>query len=63
MREDEISIIVKHTDIVLSHSHLETFSKAIIEFWNDVPEYLTKEGAFEVPDWFGKAYTKDMGNK
>ncbi|PCH63714.1 MAG: hypothetical protein COC19_00680 [SAR86 cluster bacterium] len=50
---------LEHKDLKVLPSHITEFSEAIIAFWNDLPEYIWDREPLEVPDWFGKAFSKD----
>lgn len=47
-----------HEDIKVSSNHIDEFSKAIIEFWKSIPQYVHANEEFDAPDWFEKAYKK-----
>lgn len=48
-----------HTALKVQDTHITEFSKAIIDFWNDVPEYIYDKESLNVPDWLAKAFNKD----
>jgi hypothetical protein len=49
-----------HTNLVVTDSHLEQFSAAILDFWQSVPkEMWIKRDQIEFPKWFEKAFLKD----
>lgn len=48
-----------HTHLKVSDDQVETFSKAILAFWRDVPESVSDAQVLDVPDWFEKAVLKD----
>lgn len=50
----------EHTDLIVEEKHIAEFSNAIIEFWNNVPEYIYEKESLKVSDWFSKAYEKDQ---
>lgn len=47
-----------HTDLIVSDAHLEEFSTAIVEFWNDVPADTFASAIEAVPIWLEKALKK-----
>lgn len=50
-----------HGDLLVDDTHIAEFSDAIIGFWKDVPEYIrNRDGGFDVPKWFEKAYDRDI---
>lgn len=51
---------VDHTFLTISDQKLEEFSDAIMEFWSAVPERIYLSDQLDVPDWFEKAFNKDM---
>ncbi|NMW21774.1 MAG: hypothetical protein HKK67_09115 [Chlorobiaceae bacterium] len=51
-----------HTDLVVSDAHVEEFSKAIIDFWESVPENFFDSDIICFPEWFEKAFEKDLTN-
>lgn len=53
---------VDHTALKIEEVHIEEFSKAIIAFWQDVPEYIHEKETLEVPDWFTKASQRDQAD-
>lgn len=48
-----------HTHLKVSDDQFQAFSDAILAFWRDVPDNVTDVQVTEVPDWFGKAMSKD----
>jgi hypothetical protein len=49
---------VEYSDLKVDESHISEFSDAIIEFWNDVPEYIWHRDSLKVPNWFIDALVK-----
>ena len=49
-----------HTDLVVSDAHVEEFSKAIIDFWESVPENIFDSDPICFPKWFDEARQKDF---
>lgn len=48
----------KHLKV--TNTHIQEFSNAIVEFWNDIPENIFDDsGVGNLPKWFEKAWTKD----
>lgn len=52
-----------YSDLKIDKKHIAEFSEAIIDFWNDVPEYIHSSDSLNLPSWFEKAYSKDQANK
>ncbi len=50
---------IDHTNLKVEEHHIQEFSNAILEFWQDVPEYIFDKDEFVLPDWFMNAYNKD----
>lgn len=51
-----------YASIRVSQGAVDRLSNAIINFWNDVPENTSIAAIEEMPNWFGRAYTKDRQN-
>lgn len=49
-----------HEDLKIEEAHIDEFSNAIIEFWNDVPDRIPYDDQLRLPDWFMKAHAKDV---
>lgn len=47
-----------HTDLIVSDQHLEEFSTAIVDFWENVPENTFASAIKSVPGWLEKALKK-----
>lgn len=52
-----------HTHLKVSDVQLQAFADAIVSFWKDVPENISKADVTSVPAWFEKAILKDRGQK
>lgn len=48
-----------YTHLKVSDEAVDVFSRAIIDFWNDVPENVFALTIDEVPNWFERAYKMD----
>ncbi len=48
-----------HTDMKVSIERLDQFSKAILDFWKDVPTEIFLLEELNAPKWFEKEYLKD----
>lgn len=48
-----------YTNLKVDDAHIEEFSRAIIDFWKDAPEYIWDIETLNVPDWFAKAIRQD----
>jgi hypothetical protein len=49
-----------YMQIKIDENQIAEFSDAIIEFWNDVPEYIWNKDNLNLPNWFEKAINKDQ---
>lgn len=52
-----------YTNMRVSDEHLDSFSEAILAFWQAVPEHISLAGEVDVPKWFERAYEKDMRDR
>jgi len=52
-----------HDDLEIEEAHIDEFSNAIIEFWNDVPDRILYDEKLAVPEWLMKACAKDSKRK
>ena len=52
-----------YTHLKVADQTVDEFSKAIIDFWNDVPENVFASTIEEVPKWFERAYNKDIARE
>lgn len=48
-----------HTNLSVSDEQIQSFSNAIIEFWQRVPESIVASQYVDAPKWFEKAFLKD----
>jgi hypothetical protein len=51
-----------HTNLSVSNEQIQSFSDAIIEFWQSVPERIVASQYVDAPEWFEKAFSKDRPN-
>jgi hypothetical protein len=50
-----------YTHLYVTSENIDEFSKAIVGFWQEIPEWITPEDFISsVPKWFDDAYKKDM---
>lgn len=49
-----------YTCLKIEESNIEEFSDAIVEFWKDVPKYIYRNELLNLPEWFEKAFKKDL---
>lgn len=49
-----------YEDIEVTEKHIDEFSNAIVEFWQSIPKYVYDNDEIDVPDWFAKAYRKEI---
>lgn len=49
-----------HVDLAISEKHISECSKAIIDFWKDVPAHIFLKKPLNCPKWFKSAYDKDQ---
>lgn len=53
------SDFLDHTNLAVNDDQFQEFSKAVVEFWQDVPANIFDSEITSVPDWFAKAISKD----
>ncbi|MCG8400303.1 MAG: hypothetical protein MJA84_01760 [Firmicutes bacterium] len=51
-----------YSHLRVTDEHLQSFAKAIKDFWQDVPEEVLESQLTVLPDWFGKALQKDIAS-
>lgn len=56
----DFSDFADYSDLVVTDQQIEGFSNAVIEFWQDVPEYIFDDDNLTAPSWFAKALKKDI---
>ncbi|MFC3110870.1 hypothetical protein ACFQAT_28455 [Undibacterium arcticum] len=49
-----------HRDLKVTEEQIQGFSAAIVAFWNDVPPKIVDDPVGELPEWFEKAWLKDL---
>lgn len=49
-----------YEDIEVTEKHIDEFSNAIVEFWQSIPKCVYDNDEIDVPDWFAKAYRKEI---
>jgi hypothetical protein len=49
-----------YTCLKIEENNIDEFSNAIVEFWNDVPQYIFDNEKLNLPTWLEKAFKKDF---
>lgn len=57
--DSSFSAFADHSDLMVSYQHIDAFSNAVVDFWQDVPEYIFDSDQSTAPPWFMKARKKD----
>lgn len=52
-----------HNHLLVSDNKLHEFADAIVSFWKDVPGNIFDGADINVPAWFEKAQSKDLGDE
>lgn len=51
-----------YSHLRVTDDHLNEFSGAIVKFWQDIPDNLMASDLGNLPNWFRKAFNKDINN-
>ena len=63
--DDDLKFLqyASHENLKIEDAHIDEFSSAIIEFWNDVPDRIPYDEKLELPYWFMKNHARDVKQK
>jgi hypothetical protein len=52
--------MANYTNLTIEDKHIIEFSNSIVDFWNDVPEYMWMKNTLVLPQWFENACKNDQ---